>query len=125
MSTLRLVSEETASSPSYDFVKLQNNYHWNCKVFVYALVTKQYVAALRAFQRIFVTPCWITLFLSGLAYMQAKNQNMWKGYKWNYLLASVFLSMSGVSAYYLDNKEVDEIDYDEETIKAYIEWLKN
>ena len=125
MSTLRLVSEETKSSPSYDFVKLQNNYHWNCKVFAYALVTKQYVAALRAFQCIFVTPFWITTFLGGLAYMQAKNQNMWKGYKWNYLLTSVFLHMSGVSAYYLDNKEVDEIDYDEETIKAYIEWLKN
>lgn len=125
MSTLHLVSEETASSPSYDFVKLQNNFHWNCHVFGYALVTKDYMVALRVFQKIIASPTWLCAFVGGLAYYQSKDKNMWKGFKWNYLVASVFLRVAGATGYILDQHDIEEIEFDEDIVKSYIEWLKN
>ena len=50
---------------------------------------------------------------------------MWKGFKWNYLVASVFLSVAGATGYILDQHDIEEIKFDEDIVKSYIEWLKN
>ena len=124
--TLRLVSsnENEKISNTSNFEKLEKSLRWNCHVATYAFLTKQWSVGFKCLRNGFMSPSWISMFLSGLAWYQSKNKEVWKPFRFSYLLGAIMLGIIGTVSDIEDMKEYGTSITSIEDVDNYLEWLK-